>query len=228
MIACTNFERNLLLRLGAKCCFVVPPGICTEEWKTVKHGDIRKSYGLENYFIVLIPHRGYRKGAYHTLMALTLLKERGVDVAVVAIGQFFMKKYITWKRYAESKGVKVIDFGYISDDFKRKLFADADVIVMPSIADAYGISYLEAWAVGKPVIAARTPVMAEVIRDAIDGFLVEFGNEVEIAEKLALLAKDSELSKSFGENGKKKVFETHDWNLIGRRLEEIYFTTLGY
>ena len=45
--------------------------------------------------------------------------------------------------------------------------------VMPSRSDAYGISYLEAWASKKPVIG-QIPVMREVIQHEKDGLLVQF------------------------------------------------------
>ena len=47
-------------------------------------------------------------------------------------------------------------------------------MLMPSRSDAYGISYLEAWASKKPVIGADTPVMREVIQHEKDGLLVKF------------------------------------------------------
>ncbi len=60
---------------------------------------------------------------------------------------------------------------------------------MPSRSDAFGIAFLEAWAAGKPVIGANIGATPEVIRNGIDGFLVEFDNPRDIAEKVVKLLK---------------------------------------
>lgn len=224
VIALTNFERKLLLKLGAKRCYVVPPGIWVNEWRDVKGDDLREKLGLDDYFVVLIPSKRYEKGAAHVLISLILLRKSGIKVAAVAFGKPYSRDYYLWecaKRYAIARGVKVRDFNYVSEHLKKKLYATADVIAMVSIADAFGIAYLEAWACGKPVIGARTPVMAEVIRDGTDGFLVEYGNIKEIGKKLMLLAKDERLRISLSENGKQKVLH-YDWNYVAKKMERIY------
>ncbi len=100
-----------------------------------------------------------------------------------------LREFITWKNYAESKGVKVLDLGYVEEEFKRKIFMSSDILAMPSITDAYGIVYLESWICGKPVIGAKTPVMAEIIRDGIDGYLIKFGDIEELANKFYISKK---------------------------------------
>ncbi len=51
-----------------------------------KKSNMREIYGLEDYFIILVPAKSYYKGTYHVLSASTILKKHGINVAVITIG----------------------------------------------------------------------------------------------------------------------------------------------
>ena len=75
------------------------------------------------------------------------------------------------------------------DKKKLAVFKETDVYCMPSRSDAFGIAFLEAWAAGKPVIGANIGATPEVINNNIDGYLVDFDNPHDIAEKVVKLLK---------------------------------------
>jgi glycosyltransferase involved in cell wall biosynthesis len=223
-IALTSFEKQILLKLGAKLCYVIPPGIWVNEWINLKEDSVREQMNLKNYFVISIPRKSYKKGAIHVLASSVFLKRMGINVAVLAFGKTFEQHlWGRWKRYAIMKGVKVLDYDYVDEELKRKSYMAADVVAMPSIADAYGIAYLEAWACRKPVIGAKIPVMQEIIKDGVDGYLVPFGDIGELAHKLYLLAKKPQLRDYMGEEGFKKVIRYHDWSSIAERVEKVYY-----
>jgi glycosyltransferase involved in cell wall biosynthesis len=208
-------------------CYVIPPGIWVNEWINLRGDSIREQANLKDYFVILIPRKSYEKGAIHVLASSVLLKRMGINVAALAFGKTFEEHlWERWKRYAIMKGVKVLDFGHVDEELKRKLYMAADVVVMPSIVDAYGIAYLEAWACHKPVIGARTPVMQEIIKDEVNGYLVPFGDIGELAHKLYLLAKKPQLRDYMGEEGFKKVIRYHDWSTIAERVEKVYYEVI--
>jgi len=102
------------------------------------------------------------------------------------------------------------------------MFDACDVFVMPSRADSFGIVYLEAWARGKPVVAARAGAMPDVIRHGVDGVLVEFGNVKGIADAITSLLRDKGLRERLGDAGRRRVVEEHDWSIIGEKTKEVY------
>ena len=93
---------------------------------------------------------------------------------------------------------------------------------MPSRSDAFGISFLEAWAAGKPVIGARIGATPEVIRENIDGLLVEFDNPEDIAEKVIYLLKNKRLRKRYGTAGQIRVSQKHTWDIIAKETHNTY------
>ena len=93
---------------------------------------------------------------------------------------------------------------------------------MPSRTDAFGISFLEAWAAGSPVIGARIGATPEVIEENVDGLLVEFNDPKDIAQKVILLLKNKKLRRKLGSVGQSKVSQKYTWDIITRETHLIY------
>ena len=68
---------------------------------------------------------------------------------------------------------------------------------MPSKSDAFGIVYLEAWYLSKPVIGAKSGGVPAVINDSLDGFLVDFGDVSEIINKIEILMDHPVLARNW-------------------------------
>ena len=108
------------------------------------------------------------------------------------------------------------------------LYRMADVFVMPSRAEALGHVFVEAMAVGLPVIACRLPATSEMVVHGKTGFLTEVGDREDLARHLGFLIGNSELRRSMGMEGAARAGELFDarknfyalyrlWNeLIGR------------
>jgi glycosyltransferase involved in cell wall biosynthesis len=92
-------------------------------------------------------------------------------------------------------------------------FYDAiDVFAMPSRTDSFGIVYLEAWANGKPVVAANAGGVPEVVTHDRDGLLVEFGDVPALAASLKKLLDDRSFATSLGEAGRTLVRNGYRWD----------------
>jgi glycosyltransferase involved in cell wall biosynthesis len=76
---------------------------------------------------------------------------------------------------------------------------------MPSLNDAFGISYLNSWSVERPVIAAANSAASEIVENGIDGFLVNQTNIQSIREALEIMATDTRLTTQMGKNGNQKL-----------------------
>ena len=92
-------------------------------------------------------------------------------------------------------------------------FYDAiDVFAMPSRTDSFGIVFLEAWANGKPVVAATAGGVAEVVEHDRTGRLVPFGNVPALSCTLARLVDHPAEARRLGEAGRAKVAVGHTWD----------------
>lgn len=84
-----------------------------------------------------------------------------------------------------------------------------DLLVHPSLAEGFGRAALEAFALGKAVVASRVGGLREFIQDGENGFLVTPGDVPALAEKIVSLIKDPELRKAVGRAARAKVFSEY-------------------
>ncbi len=83
--------------------------------------------------------------------------------------------------------------GHVSGSAKQELLAQTDVVVMPSVwQEVFGISIIEAFAHGKPVIASRVGGIPEIVRDKVTGLLVTPGDSGELSVAIQNLAAQPE------------------------------------
>jgi len=84
-----------------------------------------------------------------------------------------------------ARGVKDVRFtGSVSEDVKRRLLQEATAMVVASEAEGFGLTILEAGAVGTPTVAVDLPIYREVIQDRISGVLVPENDVSALAEGL--------------------------------------------
>jgi glycosyltransferase involved in cell wall biosynthesis len=222
IIALANIEKEKLVELGAprNKVHVVPLGIDPNRYKNADGKKFREKYGLKDDFIVLyVAPKIPEKGALQVLRAMSIVQRHIPNTVLVAIGRR-SRKWI--KERADVKGVKIIDLDWVSEDEKKDAFAACDVFVMPSKVDSYGFVYLEAWIMGKPVIGAKVGAMPDIIRDGVNGFLVKFGDSLELAEKLQLLLKKPSFREQMGENGRQHVLTVNNWENLIERYKKVY------
>lgn len=222
VLACTKVEKQKIVEVGVKAnkIHLVPMGINPEEWKNANGKRFREKYGLNPAFIVFFAGtKVYEKGAITLLKAMRIVQKKKQHAVLVTAGFGFND----WAKMKQTMNdVKILDLPYISGENKLDAFDACDIFAMPSRSDAFGISYLEAWVCGKPVIGARAGATCDVIHDSIDGFLVEFGDEEELAQKILYLMDHPEIRESLGNNGKKYLLNNYTWSSIINKVDSIY------
>jgi glycosyltransferase involved in cell wall biosynthesis len=91
---------------------------------------------------------------------------------------------------------------------------DCYVFALPSLSEGFGRVFIEAMALGKPVVATSVGGIPEIVHDGENGFLVEPGDIVALAGKLEILIKDEVLARKMGKEGKKFVQENFSNKII--------------
>jgi N-acetyl-alpha-D-glucosaminyl L-malate synthase BshA len=112
-------------------------------------------------------------------------------------------------------------------DAVAPLLANADLFLLPSQTESFGLSALEALACGVPVVASRAGGIPEVVRDGVTGALREVGDVDGMADAAIAILTDralwTEMSEAAAEDARAR-FSTHD---IVSRYEAFYERTLG-
>lgn len=92
-------------------------------------------------------------------------------------------------------------------------YARADLFVLPSLFEPYGIVLMEAMAAGLPIVATRVGGVPEVVEEGKNALLVPPGNPIELAKAMELLAREREKRRSFARAGQERV-QQFSWTRI--------------
>jgi phosphatidyl-myo-inositol dimannoside synthase len=158
------------------------------------------------------------KGADTVIRALPRLLGAFPDLHYVIVGDGDARPRL--EKLAAETGVaaRVLFAGECSRQSLRRYYEIADVFVMPSRQEGFGIVFLEAMAAGKPVVASPHGGAPEVVRDGETGFLVEYGNVSALAMRLSTLLADEDLRRRMGAAGRRKTREQHQFPQFRERL----------
>lgn len=234
IIVCTETEKAYLIQKGISQNKIatIPMGVDYRLYETPpktrsgKQKSFKIAFGIKNPFVLFCGYKNFEKGAINLLHAAILTKKKLPTLMYVFIGPSTTAFDIELKK-ARHNGISVLNLtpdnlkGYY-DWRKISAFQECEMYVMPSRSDAYGISYLEAWASKKPVIGADTSVMREVIHHEKDGLLVEFDDISGIAESIVTLFENEQKTKEMGFSGYSKIRKQNSWELIGVKTKEVY------
>lgn len=100
-------------------------------------------------------------------------------------------------------------------------YSAADIVVMPSLYESFGMVALEAMACGTPVVASDVGGLSFVVRDGETGFLVPEGDPRALADILGHLICEPELRDRLGKRGI-EIAREYAWTRIADQIEEIY------
>ena len=147
--------------------------------------------------------------------AIHALAERGVRHRVLVIGEGPARPWF------EQQLPEAIFTGQLTGNDLARALASADLLLNPSITEAFGNVTLEAMACGLPVVAALSTGTNNLVRDGVTGTLVD-GEEVgEFADALEAYARDPELRRRHGEAGL-AIAKTMDWDTINSAVIRVY------
>jgi glycosyltransferase involved in cell wall biosynthesis len=112
--------------------------------------------------------------------------------------------------------------GFIGDNVRNSLYSWADVAVVPSLYEPFGIVALEAMAARTPVVISDTGGLSEIIDHGVDGLKAYPGNSNSLADMVIWLLKDDLLRERFRVNALRKVQKEYNWRRIAWQTREVY------
>lgn len=111
--------------------------------------------------------------------------------------------------------------GPVPHDELADLYALADVCVVPSLTESFGLVALEAQASGLPVVAAAVGGLLDIVADRVTGYLVPGRDPADYADRLARILSDSSLRRTMGDNARDRAAGL-TWSRSVDRLQSLY------
>jgi glycosyltransferase involved in cell wall biosynthesis len=210
VVTVSEHVRNYLVGAGVadEQVVAIPTGIDIARFSAAGvSADLRKELGIAPS-VPLIGTVGilrYRKGHHILLQAIPAVLQRFPDVIFLFAGNGPQEDNIRQLIAAAGLEKSVLMLG-LRDDIPN-LLNSIDLFVLPTLQEALGTSFLEAMAFGKAVIGCDVDGVGEVIKDGVNGFLVEPGNPGMLADRINRLLADRQLADAMGAAGKEIVMQ---------------------
>lgn len=164
-----------------------------------------------------------RNGVSHAIRAFTILRGTRDDVRLVIVGDGPMRPLV--ERLVPKALREDVIFAGRVNRLRPRYLAGADVLCSPCSLASFGMVVLEAMSAGVPVVATRLPGFARVMRDGVDGLMIDrFDDEAAFALNLARVLDDRELAARMGARARQRAIEQFSWPTVVDRLEDLYET----
>jgi len=142
------------------------------------------------------------KGIVEFVQAVEILAARGLNVRGLLVGKPDLgnPRSLRPEELAVLTAGTVVEWlGHRDDSFQ--IIADTDIVCLPTYyGEGIPRVLLEAGCVGRPIVSCRVPGPKDLVREGIDGFLVEPQNAGELADALAKLVTNQSLRRKMGES----------------------------
>ncbi len=209
---------------------MVPNGVNPHVYNGVDNRDLREfrlKYALPNEKIVLYVGRlVYEKGIHILINAVPKILTK-VDAKFVIVGSGYMQEQLS--NIVKSMGLehKVLFTGFVDEASLLKLQKAADVSVVPSLFEPFGIVALEAMAAKSPVVVSDTGGLSEIVQHEVTGVKVYPNDTDSLAWGITKVLTDGKFAKYVRENAHKVILEKYDWHKIAEQTCNVYGAVLG-
>ena len=213
---------DLFLRLGLadpdRTWKLIPVGVDIEKFPLRARN---ASAGTVN--ILMASRLLWQKGIYEYVEAAKKLISEGRKVKFFLCGDVDPSNPSsvpkTYLQEVESEGIVHL-MGYRED--MPNVLASSDIVVLPSYHEGIGTILLEAASTGLPLVATNIPGCRLIVRDGINGILVEPGNVQQLSDALRRLITDQSLRRKFGSESRRIIESEFSWEMILKGYEQAY------
>lgn len=209
---------------------IIPPGVDVHHFYPPREGEEKVETELPERYVFCLSRIDTNKGHDLLLHAFDLVRKETDDVHLVIGGGSPNPKprelgvFATMDSIIAEAGMqdRVTRIGYVADEMMRPYYQQAEVFVMPSLFEPFGMTSQEAMACGTPVVASKFGGIRNTIRNGYNGYLVDPGDPREFADAILELLRDEPKRKKIGHNAYKVILEEYSWEAIARRHIEFY------
>jgi len=232
VICCSNYMLShvkWVFGLPEDKLVLIPNGVDVKEYEKngVDLDKFRKRFALPEEKIVLFVGRlVYEKGVHVLVNAIPKILEK-VNAKFVIVGNGYMKD--TLAEHIKHMGFehKVLFTGFVDNETLRNIQKCADVCVVPSLFEPFGIVALEAMAAKTPVVVSDTGGLAEIVEHDLTGVKVYPGDPDSLAWGVLRVLLDDAYANRLRENAYRVVLEKFNWEKISQQTRNVYELVLN-
>lgn len=200
-LAASSVVKESLLYCGIKPeqIKILPYGVDVEKFTPIK-----STKKHDKLTLIFVGQLNRRKGLHHLLHCARELSEKLDIIIVGGINP-------TFDLYKEYKDDSNITFtGFVDRDLLKEHYANADVFVLPSLAEGMSLAGLEAMAFGMPILCSDHSGINDLVEDGVNGYVFQTGNIEDLKNKICWFVKNKEKCITMGKRSREIAME-HTW-----------------
>jgi D-inositol-3-phosphate glycosyltransferase len=240
IVAATPLDRQQMLdnyRVDPARISVIPCGVNLDLFHPIDQRHAREELGIpaDRRLLLFVGRLDPVKGLNVLLEAMCKLTRRlrpcrAQDLSLAVIGgdreshlEAMMTDLSCYTEIRRELGLEdlVVFIGSRSQEALPLYYSAAEVCVMPSLYESFGMVALEAMACGTPVIASRVGGLTYTVRDGETGFLVPERDPTALAARLEQVLTDHALRRRMGERAVQVAAE-YSWKVVADAIEALY------
>jgi glycosyltransferase involved in cell wall biosynthesis len=223
VVALTEFEKSFLEGKGWDGNRICVAGVGSDEIGPAQMApsEFRQRHGIPEGVpvVMFLGRKNYHKGAAHVVMAMETVWTAFPEARLVLMGfsqnsKSWLAGYLSQSKHGGPD--KTLDLDDATDDEREAALETASVMALPSVNDAFGIAYLDAWRHNVPVVGCSNTCCEGVISNGVDGLLVPFGDVEALGQALVQMLSNDTLRRHMGEMGFEKWRKSFSWAQIAQ------------
>ncbi len=241
VIAATLAEQTqlqFLYKADRRKVTIIPPGVDVSHFYPIPADEARQFIGLDasERIVLFVGRIEPLKGVDTLIKAMSCQRSQALGRVTLAIiggepdasPQDMSAEMARLQQLCDDlcMGRMVLFLGKRAQDTLPYYYSAADVLVMPSHYESFGMVALEAMACGAPVIASQVGGLAYLIKDGETGYHVPDQDPEALCEKLLLLLGDPEQRQAMGERAVQYA-RNYAWGNIAAQIIEVYKSLVG-
>jgi glycosyltransferase involved in cell wall biosynthesis len=203
---------------------IIPNSIDTDKFS--KDNSLAVQENTILYFGTLIR----KKGSLELPLIFNEVYKHNKQAKLILIGRdasdILTKNVSTWEMMQPLFGVEAMQnvsyLGSVSYDKIKEYICTSTVCVFPTFAEALPVSWIEAMAIQKAIVASNIGWATEVIDDTVNGFLVHPQDHENYAKKIIQLLENEALRHQFGIEARKKVMQKFSIEVVAKQSANFY------
>jgi D-inositol-3-phosphate glycosyltransferase len=216
---------------------IIPPGVDISHFYPIPTDEAKEFIGVPGVdrMMLFVGRIEPLKGVDTLIQAISLIRQQGaldhhccLGVSIIggepdASPETRTDEMNRLQQLADCQGLEdmVAFLGRRGQDTLPYYYSAADVVVMPSHYESFGMVALEAMACGTPVIATQVGGLAFLVRDGITGFHIPVDDPAALAEKLIIILEDHDLRAQMSQQAAEIAYN-YAWEKIAASMKTLY------
>lgn len=212
----SNALKQKVIKLGyLKEIYVYPMGVDTNLFSIEKKDiSIRVKYTIKKEFLLFVGGLIERKGIKYLIQAMPLIIKEYPEAKLLVVGEGNLKNEMIALTKELNVEENIIFTGAIQHNDLPPYFATADLFILPSFSEGFGLVIIEALSCKTLTVTSNLSEIHDIISENKTGFYFERIDAKSISEKIISILKNKEKHEPIKETGRQHVIANFDWRIV--------------